>query len=546
MLKKSLPLILILILAFFLRFIALSSLPNSLHDDELDAGYIGRYIFLHGEDIKGNTWPIFYDKFGDFRPIGIFYLSAISTFLLGINEVGVRAPSALFGALSVAVIYFFVLELFRNKKVAIFSAILLALSPWHIVLSRATSEGVIGMFFLLFGIFLLVKGIHKDSKKYILVSFISLLGSYFLYHSYRLEVIIFLLPFVFYYGKKSQNRKIIIALIGVFVLLTIGIALSGWGSGRFNQIAFYKNPGLSNTIDSQVFAHKVGSPLDLLVTRGFHNKGIIYFRELITQYVSYFSPEFLFIKGGQPPRYFIPESGLFYLITIPLFLLGLMFLYQKESGFPKKYLLYLLITSPIVASLTFDESPNIHRALFLVIPFIIITSFGWEYTETFLKKKNASLARFLIYIVILVESMYFLHQYITHSPSYKSVLRNDGSKEVATFLIENKNNYDTIIVNNAYEMPLYYLFYKRDFTKLSKGSVGDHNRIQKLDNLTFTNESCPSKDLKLDKYKNKKILVIDNGDCEVPLLFEVVNKINRKDQTAGFTIITPVSISQVQ
>lgn len=99
--KALLVLFVIFFLTSFLRIFNLLSLPFSLHTDELYAGYVGRYIFLHGQDVYRNIFPLYFNKFGDFRPIGIFWLSGLSTFVLGINEFAIRFPSALFGALTV-------------------------------------------------------------------------------------------------------------------------------------------------------------------------------------------------------------------------------------------------------------------------------------------------------------------------------------------------------------------------------------------------------------------------------------------------------------
>ena len=146
-------LFLIFFLACFLRIFHLGSLSQSFHTDEVAAGYVGRYILLHGQDICRNIFSLYFDKFGDFWPIGISWLSGLSTFIFGINEFAVRFPSAFFGAATVLPLFLLVKSLFNKPKMGIFVGLFLAILPWHIVLFRATSEGIVGLFLLTFSLY---------------------------------------------------------------------------------------------------------------------------------------------------------------------------------------------------------------------------------------------------------------------------------------------------------------------------------------------------------------------------------------------------------
>ena len=99
-------LLLIFFLALFLRLIFLGSVPAGFHNDEVDVGYVGKFIVLNGKDPAGNILPLAFNKFGDFRPTGLFYLAGISQLIFGSNEFAVRLPTALFGALTVFPLFF--------------------------------------------------------------------------------------------------------------------------------------------------------------------------------------------------------------------------------------------------------------------------------------------------------------------------------------------------------------------------------------------------------------------------------------------------------
>ena len=153
--KKTFVWVLIIFfLAVFLRFYKLGEIPNGLYQDETAIGYNAYSILQTGKDEHGVSWPLYFKSFGDYKLPVYIYLTAISVKLFGLNEWAVRFPSALFGTLTVVVMYFFVNKLFKTN-IAIFSALLLAINPWHLHYSRATFEVTIALFFLMLGAYLL-------------------------------------------------------------------------------------------------------------------------------------------------------------------------------------------------------------------------------------------------------------------------------------------------------------------------------------------------------------------------------------------------------
>ena len=107
LLNKQLFLILVLIIAAFLRFFQLGGNPPSLTWDEAAWGYNAYTIGLDGKDEFGKFLPYQYlESFGDFKPPVYAYLDIIPVKIFGLNEFAVRFPSALFGVLTVLVTYF--------------------------------------------------------------------------------------------------------------------------------------------------------------------------------------------------------------------------------------------------------------------------------------------------------------------------------------------------------------------------------------------------------------------------------------------------------
>jgi len=125
----------ILFIALILRIIYLNVIERFVGDElyYLDAA---RQILATGVDPNIIHPPL------------VKMLLAASIALFGDNSLAWRLPSVFFGLASIALFYFVVLEVSKNKKIAVLSAALLAFDPLHIVISRL---GQLDIFMMTFG-----------------------------------------------------------------------------------------------------------------------------------------------------------------------------------------------------------------------------------------------------------------------------------------------------------------------------------------------------------------------------------------------------------
>jgi 4-amino-4-deoxy-L-arabinose transferase-like glycosyltransferase len=81
----------------------------------------------------------------------VLNLRTIPVKIFGLNEFATRFPSAFFGVLTVLMTYFLVKKIFDNsgnkESYALLTSFFLAISPWHIMLSRAAFEANVASFF---------------------------------------------------------------------------------------------------------------------------------------------------------------------------------------------------------------------------------------------------------------------------------------------------------------------------------------------------------------------------------------------------------------
>jgi len=216
-------LILIVLLAGFLRFYKLDKMPASLNWDEVAAGYNAYTIANWGADEYGNKFPIVFKSFADDKHPVHIYLTAIVVKIFGLTDYYIRATSAGIGVLSVIAIFFLARELFKSDISALFSALFLAVSPYSIHFSRGLWENNFALFFLTAGVTIFYIGLRK--YEYLIPIAFSFFGlSFFSYHSAKVvvPVVVFLICIA---NIKQLFKNKIGLTISVLVALLFGILI---------------------------------------------------------------------------------------------------------------------------------------------------------------------------------------------------------------------------------------------------------------------------------------------------------------------------------
>lgn len=540
--KKSRNVLLlgIFLLACFVRIYNLGALPSSFYVEEMTNTYVGKFILLHGKDIFNHWLPlVYFDKFGDYPPVLPLYLSGLTALIFGATEFAGRLPIAISGALLVFPIYGLLMLMLNNKKSAYFGALLAAITPWHIVLSRTTAEGVVGLTVYAYALLWILEGVIKGDIKRIYKSFALFFLTYFLYPGLRVITPMTLLPLPFIARDLTKHirKTLFFGLIGS-VLLTAYIISTPWGRARYNQTSLFRDPKVKEQIAgrSQMLSSMLGAN-QVTRARIFHNKYVLYSREFVSQYLSYFSPKYLFFESGGQFRYYnVPDQGLLYLSVIP-FLAAAVLFSQKISGVPYlAYLLYLLATMPLTAALTTDFSPHTHRSMFMLLPLILLAAFGFRTLSTGVRIKRIGIG--IIGLIMIFECIYFWHQYSGISNSLQSTLRNDGDPEMVKYVLAHKGEYEHVYVTKFDRIPLYYLFYANNFDRKLLGQFEPGFSIKGVDNVTFVDHNCAST-LVPAEAMTKHILVVDNATgCDGKEGLSGVAAINRKDGTSAYRILS--------
>lgn len=547
--KTTLFLFLIFTLGAILRFYRLGDIPFGFHRDEAFLGYNAYSILTTGKDISGNFLPLHLKSFL-FSPALYSYFSIPFIKIFDLSVFSVRFASALFGSLTILVTYFLTRELIRIIKIRInanilglFSAFLLAISPWHINLSRTATENTVVVFFIGLGVLIYLIAVNINKRYLLLLSFFCFSITLFIYQAPR-AFLPFFIPLLILLCLNTKSMKGSIFKIALLFFITIVLPLlmifnTKDLSLRIRTVSIFSTSQTQLTIDEQIRTDGVFQ-IPVLLTRVFHNKPSMYTQQFLENYFSHFSYNFLFTDKSLPDRYRVPLVGLLYLLELPLILVGVFRLIQEN----KKLFTFLagwIVIVPIGSALTFDDVPNLQRTLLVFPALSIIEAFGLLQLIEFIKKNywlrilGAGLVLIFIYNI-----SFYLHQYYIHTLRYKPWYRQDGYKElvgkVNNFLKENKK---AIITDRESSPTIFFLFYSKysplAFQKETKNTkMKDFDRIS-FGQYEFSQEECP---LKMDKngkiMKKEDVIYVNSGLCkEIPI---ASIQVRRQDGSVVFRI----------
>lgn len=466
LLNQNFLLIIILLVATVLRLYKLGSVPPSLNWDEVALGYNAHSILTTGRDEYGNFLPIIFKSFGDFKPGVYVYLTIPFVTLLGLSEVAARLPSALFGVLTVGLLYFLILELFDNKKLALVGSFFLAVSPWHLLLSRPAFEANIALFFNLLGIYFFLKFIKNRSVSSFFLFAFSFLISLYTYHASKLIVPLLIFGLGFFWFKeliRLPKKFGFIALL--FLLLTIPMyfgAILGREGGRFEVFSIFSYPS-TQAAKSQL-AREDQTSLNSLSFQIFHNDPYEFGKSILANYTNHFSTRFLFFEGDfQNKRTDVPDNGMMYVFDAVFLLFGFYVFFTTRFTRQKYLLLFLLLVSPLPAALTRDPVSPI-RAANLIVPLVILAAFG----ASFLLEKINELPRvfllsyFALAVFMIWNALFLLDSYFVHYPEVSSKDWVYGYKEAIEEVQKRYDDSKEIIFTTAYNEPyIFALFYTK-------------------------------------------------------------------------------------
>ncbi|MBI5045143.1 MAG: hypothetical protein HZC02_04400 [Candidatus Levybacteria bacterium] len=538
-------LIAITLLAAILRIYHLDQVPIGFHADEAYFGYNAYSISKSLQDATGNVLPLHLESFL-YSPAGYSYIAIPSIVFFGLTSFAIRLPGALFGIATIFFVFFLIKELYKDQKhnniLGIVVSSLLAISPWHINLSRASAEIVVVVFLIMLGTFFYSKWVDQGKKLFISLSFIFFTVSYVFYQAPRAFLPLFI-PILFLLYRPKISAKKLAILIGAYticiVLPVVMVLTSDVLSYRLKMLSIFNSPR-TNALLFESITEDGHRQRPVAEVRLFHNKVAGYASEVFTGYMKHLSYDFLFTDQGFPDRYRIPKMGLLYIFELPLLLIGIYSIIRNRHKIGFLSIAWILIGF-VGASLTYDDIPNLQRTLIIFPALHIIIGFGLFYLFTNIPKRYLARVSIACICVVFYFFFYYLHQYYSHQFIHKPIYRQQGYEGLVNAIQQELPSYKSIHITSNESSPLIlFLFYLSYDPRVFHAYISsrEHNYLNEdfgkisLDKYIFIPEDCPS-----EKNTDPLILSVDLGKCGVSDKKNVVKEIMRSDGSVIFRLV---------
>jgi 4-amino-4-deoxy-L-arabinose transferase-like glycosyltransferase len=345
-------LVVILVLAGFLRFYRIGGVPPGLHEDEATDGNDAWEAWRSGH------FQVFYAE-NHGREGLLINLQAIFLGVTGSHSPGaLRWPGALLGTLTVLGVYALTQEIAR-KEVGLLAAFLMAISFWHINISRFGTRPVAAPFFIVWSLALLwltTRQLRCGARYWWMVGIACGMAygfGVYTYTPYRLTPLLLLVVFdgLIRDYRLLPMKKITAIVLGAAGVTVLPLLVYAWQ----HPIEFFQR--------FQTLGLHTANPLGDFVRNTIRTVGMFIY------------------AGDTNPLHNIPSRPLLVWPVGLLFVLGLAVCRQR-------WLLWWIIIGLLPAIIANEGIPHAWRSILAAPPVFIIAAHGgiwlWERAARFI------------------------------------------------------------------------------------------------------------------------------------------------------------------
>jgi 4-amino-4-deoxy-L-arabinose transferase-like glycosyltransferase len=410
--------------------------PVYFGGDEAHFAIVAHSVATTGRNLNGDLMPLFFslsDPTEDLKPMPwgntwyqplLFYVVAAALVVLPLNETIVRLPVALIGGLLTPVLLYLVANrIFRNRRAAIFCAVVFALTPPQLILSRQALDYVCPLPFVLGWLWFLIDYVETRRRKALLFAGLCLGGGFYSYIAswVMMPIYLALSVLVIVRAGGAITRPLLVSAAGFLVPLLV---LVPW---------LWTHPEmLRETFDRYQMSDQEQVSL---IQDPRHALRLDKVAATVSTYWSYFDPAFLFLTGGPSLTTSTGRVGVLLLPLAVLFPLGVFSLVRRSDPFGLHSLMLLaVVTSPIAATLK-GQPFMIQRVVFMLPFAALVATYGFEW----LLQSGRRLARALVVALLAIGALQygvFYRDYFTHY-KLRSAFYYDPSavEDVAVYLM---------------------------------------------------------------------------------------------------------------
>lgn len=414
----------ILFFAVALRLWDFGSTPAGLNQDELSMAYDSYADLVYGMDRNGDHNAVYAVAFGCGEFMGYNYVLRPFIKVFGFNTITIRLPMLVFSIISLIVFYLLLKHSF-DRNTALLGFFLLALNPWHIMLSRWAFGGNLAPLIFLIGIYFSVLS-QKKPVFFIPGMFLFAFSCYAYMNAFILCAVF--IPLMILYVLIRKTIPIKYAISGILTFSLVCAPLVIWMIINVFDFPAFKLLGLSIPRMSVMRSSSV-------VSFDFDN-----FTRL---------GELLLLGQDGLIHNALPKFGALYPFMLPFILFGVYVLFVKYRS--KAVEMKFWFISAIILALLI--SININRANLLFFPLIFLATLGIAEIHKYAKFVVPVLASLIIITTIGFANAYFTVFNENNQHSYFN--RFDNAIEYA---VQNSQPNTTIYLSGV-NMPYIFALY---------------------------------------------------------------------------------------
>ncbi len=389
-------LVLVLIIGFAARLLALGSTPTGLNQDEAYAGYEAYSLLNYHMDSHGYANPVYFTSWGSGMNVLYSYLTIPVIALTGnhLTVAAVRFPQALFACISLWVFYLLLKEILSDKKQVLLGTLIFAVMPWHIMIAHWGLESNIAPAFLLFGTYFLVKAVN-NTKFYIPAAIAYGLSLYSYAPLWLFVPLILVLVFLYLLCSKKFKLDAYL-VIGVIILFVLALPL---------MLFLLVNNGFISEINTRFF-----SIPKLLEYRG-GELSLSNLKYSIYNFYTMFSTQSDDLIWNSTSQF-----GMYYKFSTPFILIGVYRIFADtiKSIKSRSYNPITFIAISILAGLVFAlliGNINVNKVNTLHIPLIFALVIGLIEFASWFKKNIYQYIAFIYIVAFIAFGAFYFNMY---------------------------------------------------------------------------------------------------------------------------------------
>ena len=381
------------VIALVLRTAYLGSVPTGMDGAEAKVAFNAWLIGLTGKDEYGTFLGLASPR-SDGYGLPFFTLAAVPfTGLLGPTTLAVRLPAALAGGLTVGPLGILAMRLTGSRISGIGAGGLLAISTWHLQISRTGDGASLGLLAMIVAVLSVVEVTRRHPRTHDLVLHVSvgLMGvGGVVVAAFSHPATMVVTPLVMALALILHWRRVTAPLSTTTTVtrtIAVGLVVASTAASVFSWsthgiVAIDPDPerNAREVIVEATVSRRVGfavppEPFEWLAgfTDALQSPASVSARVAIDAYASVFDPTFLFTRGDANRRRHAGEGGQSGLIEVPLLATGIWVLLVSGNWRRPGWVLAAgwLLLAPIPVALTLARGDS-SSAVVMVPAFIIL------------------------------------------------------------------------------------------------------------------------------------------------------------------------------